>query len=169
MSTSDELLYCPHAYGYTNYGREGYAPHRLAFHDFAGPGSPAWAGTTLGGAGLAVSARCRRPDLAVDYVQWVAGAECQRTTYVLAGGQPAHAAAWDDEIANRVTGDFFRATRRTIEAAYVRPTHDGMHAFQAAAGAALRGFLRGSDDARSTLKAIDRHFRSSLPAAPGTR
>jgi multiple sugar transport system substrate-binding protein len=162
MSTSDELLYCWHAYGYTNYSREGYAPSRVTFTDFVGPGSPAHAGTTLGGAGLAISARTRHLAIALEYLQWLARPECQRTTYLLAGGQPGNAAAWDDELANAVTGGFFRATRRTIEDAYVRPTHPGMHAFQAAAGSAIRVFLLRGASASETLRVLNREFRRSL-------
>jgi multiple sugar transport system substrate-binding protein len=163
MSSSDDVLFCPHAYGYTNYAREGYGRSRVAFHDFCGPGRPAHAGTTLGGAGLAVSARTRRAELAFEYLGWAASPECQRTTYVLAGGQPGHAAAWDDETANAITGGFFRNTRRTIESAYVRPNHPGMHDFQASAGAAVRSFLLGSVDAPEALAAVGRAFRESLP------
>jgi multiple sugar transport system substrate-binding protein len=164
MSTGDELFFCPHAYGYTNYSREGYAPHRVAFHDFSGPGEPHHRGTTLGGAGLGVSSRCRDRDIAAAYVQYVAAAETQRTTYVLAGGQPGNAAAWDDDVANLVTGDFFRQTRATIEDAYVRPTHPGMHDFQAAAGLTVRQFLLGEIDAHTALALLGEQFRQSLPA-----
>jgi multiple sugar transport system substrate-binding protein len=82
-------------------------------------------------------------------VQRVADPEVQRTTYVHAGGQPGHADAWDDDVANRITGDFFRSTRRTIDSAYVRPTHEGIGEFQSAASAAVHRFLSegGSPDA----------------------
>lgn len=161
MSTRDEILFCPHAYGYTNYSRAGFAPSRVAFHDFPGPQSPRHAGTTLGGAGLAISAHATEQALAAEYLQFVASPECQRSTYVLAGGQPGHAAAWDDDLANVVTGGFFRQTRRTIDASYVRPRHAGMHDFQAAAGASLRAFLHGEQDAARTLDALGEHFRTS--------
>lgn len=161
MSIGDELFYCPHAYGYSNYAREGYGPRRLSFGPFVGPGAPHSAGTTLGGAGLAISARCTERETAAEYLQWISAAECQRSTYVLAGGQPGHGAAWDDDLANALTGQFFRRTRDTIERAYTRPRHPGMHAFQAAAARELRAFLLGERGAPDTLDQLRAHFRAS--------
>ena len=162
MSATDEILYCPHAYGYSNYSRRGYAPRRVTFGAFPGPSEPWSAGTTLGGAGLAVSSRCRDLSAAVDYLMWVADEECQRATYVFAGGQPGHAVAWDDDLANEITGDFFRRTRSTIDRTFVRPRHPGMHAFQAAAAANLRSFIDGEYDAVRTLELLDESFLDSL-------
>jgi multiple sugar transport system substrate-binding protein len=164
MTTSDRIFYCPHAYGYTNYARAGYAPERVTFGPFAGPADPREAGTTLGGAGLAISSRCRDLDLAADYLQWIAGAECQRSTYVLAGGQPGHGAAWDDPLANEITGQFFRQTRATLEQAYVRPRHPGMPAFQAEAASLIHAHLRGECEAASTLERLADRFQQSLVA-----
>ena len=49
------------------------------------------------------------------------------------GGQPGHAAAWEDDAVNRAAADFYRATRQTLEGAWVRPRHDGYMHFQHAA------------------------------------
>jgi multiple sugar transport system substrate-binding protein len=155
MSTGDQIAYCPYLFGYTNYAREGYAPKRVAFHDIPAAGDRGCAGSTLGGAGLAVSSRSANVEAAMEYVRLVSDADVQRTTYVHAGGQPAHADAWDDEIANVITGDFFRSTRQTIDSAYVRPTHDGVAGFQSAAAAAVHRFLRGEGAARSALAELN--------------
>jgi multiple sugar transport system substrate-binding protein len=164
MTSSDEILFCPHAYGYSNYARDGFAPRRVTFTDFAGPGPRPHAGVTLGGAGLAVSANSAHQERAVEYLSWVSSPECQRTTYVLSGGQPGHAGAWEDETANRVTRGFFRNTRKTIDEAYVRPRHPGMHEFQLAASLALHSFLQGQVGADATLRSLDEAFRASLAA-----
>jgi multiple sugar transport system substrate-binding protein len=155
MSTGDGIVYCPYAFGYTNYAREGYAPKRVAFHDIPAAGDRGRAGSTLGGAGLAVSSRSANVEAAMAYVRLVSDPEVQRTTYVYAGGQPGHADAWDDEIANRITGDFFRSTRRTIDSSYVRPTHDGVAAFQSAAAVAVHRLLRGEGTPQSALAALN--------------
>jgi multiple sugar transport system substrate-binding protein len=94
----------------------------------------------------------------MDYVRLVSDPEVQRTTYVHAGGQPGHADAWDDEIANRITGDFFRRTRRTIDSSYVRPTNDGVAGFQSAASVAVHRFLRGEGTPRSALAALNEAY-----------
>ena len=61
---------------------------------------------------------------------WIAGAEVQRGPYAAAGGQPGHAAAWEDDAVNAATGDFYKNTRATLEAGWLRPRHDGYMAFQ---------------------------------------
>ena len=50
MSTSDDIAYCPLAFGYSNYARSGYRPRLL----WAGAIPSAGKGATLGGAGLAI-------------------------------------------------------------------------------------------------------------------
>jgi len=164
MSTGDEIAYCPYAFGYTNYAREGYAPRRLAFHNIPVAGEHGCTGATLGGAGIAVSSRSAHVQEAVEYVRRVADPECQRTIYVHAGGQPGHAAAWEDELANRATGDFFRSTRRTIDAAYVRPTHEGVAKFQTSAAEVVHGFLTGSGRPGEVLAELNALFAASLPS-----
>jgi multiple sugar transport system substrate-binding protein len=167
MASSDDLLFCPHTYGYSNYAREGFGLHRINFSDFTGPNPLSRAGATLGGAGLAVSSFSAHRERAFEYLTWVASAECQRTTYALAGGQPGHATAWDDDIVNHVTQNFFRRTRTTIDGAFVRPRHAGMHDFQVAAGAAIHEFLKGSVDSDATLRRLDDAFIASLPGSEG--
>jgi multiple sugar transport system substrate-binding protein len=167
MASSDDLIFCPHLYGYSNYAREGFGRHRITFSDFTGPNPLSRAGVTLGGAGLAVSSFSAHQELAFEYLTWVASAECQRTTYALAGGQPGHSAAWDDDTVNHITHDFFRGTRTTIDGAFVRPRHAGMHEFQIAAGAAIHEFLKGSVDSDVTLHRLDEAFVASLPGAEG--
>ena len=50
--------------------------------------------------------------------------------YFDGGGQPGHAAAWDDDRLNAETWDFFRGTRATLEGAWVRPREVGFPDFQ---------------------------------------
>ncbi len=107
MSTTDDIAYCPLAFGYSNYARTAYRPHRLSFGAIPsarlGP-----VGATLGGAGLAVSAHCVHRELALTYAVWVADPDCQRTLYVESGGQPGSRTAWTDKAANALTAGYFR-------------------------------------------------------------
>jgi len=89
MSSSRDVIYSPHVFGYSNYGRVGYAPNRIAFGNFVGPGEVPHAGVTLGGAGLAVSAATAHVDEALRYATWVSGAECQSSTMCLQAVSPA--------------------------------------------------------------------------------
>ncbi len=162
MSGSAEApAYSPWGYGYTNYSRTGFRPHLLTFHDAPGIRGAGPRGTVLGGTGIAVSAFTRAPEVAVDYAFWIAGAECQKGLYTAAGGQPAHAAAWEDDACNALCADFFRNTRATLESAWVRPRYDGYMRFQDRGGDILHACLRGDTAPRAALEALEAAYRES--------
>jgi len=160
--TADAPAYAPFGYGYTNYSRDGYCPYPLVFADAPGILTDSPRGTVLGGTGIAVSARCAHPEVAVDYAFWIAGAACQKGLYFASGGQPAHAAAWEDDACNAATRDFFRRTRATLDGAWLRPRHDGYMGFQDAGGAIVHACLRGEAAVPATLAALDAAWRESL-------
>jgi multiple sugar transport system substrate-binding protein len=139
MSRSNDVSYCPLAFCYTNYSRAGYAPQLVRFATIPGVG-----GSILGGAGLAVSARCAHAEAACAYAAWICSATIQRTLYVENGGQPGNVAAWKDDAANRLTSSFFRDTLPTLESAWVRPRDRWWPAFQDEAGHVVHAFLRDS-------------------------
>ncbi len=82
--------------------------------------------------------------------------------HVFAGGQPGSALAWDDDLANHITNDFFRNTRASIDRAYVRPRHTGMAKVQVDAGATLHRCLAGLGTPRDTVAEMQRLFAKSL-------
>lgn len=155
----------PLIYGYVSYAVPGFRARRIGFAEMpvAGPDGPV--GSALGGTGIAVSAFSAAPEAATDFAYWVAGAEVQRGIYAASGGQPGHAAAWEDDAVNAATGDFYRATRATLDGAWVRPRHDGYMAFQAAASDRITEGLMRKDAAGPVLAAINRLFRESF--SPG--
>ena len=159
--TSDAPAYSPFGYGYTNYSRQGYCPHPLHFHDAPGILEPTPRGTVLGGTGIAVSAFTKHPEVAVDYAFWIAGADCQKGLYTHSGGQPGHAAAWEDDACNALTANFFRNTRETLNTAWLRPRYDGYMALQDRAGDILHACLRGEASETTTLAALDAAYRES--------
>lgn len=125
----ERWAYAPLLYGYTNYSRAGFRPHRLRYVDIpAGPRGVA--GSQLGGAGVAVSSRASDVDAARAYALWVASPQVQSGVYYDAGGQPGYASSWEDERLNADAWDFFRGTRRTLEEAWVRPRTAGFIEFQ---------------------------------------
>lgn len=172
MAYSDDVVYCPLVFGYTNYGRDGYAPNQLTFYDIPASGGRGPHGSCLGGAGLAISASSRQRELALEYARVVADPTTQRTDYVRAGGQPAARTAWEDAEANRLTGDFFRRTRRTIESAYVRPRHPGFPDFQTAAANIVREAILshrpGAAKPVPVLDQLDELYRASFSVAADT-
>jgi multiple sugar transport system substrate-binding protein len=156
--TSRDFFYCPFAYGYSNYARPGYARTQLQFGDLVqiGPNGPGR--STLGGTGLAVSARCTHKQAALSYARFVTSSECQRTLYPYSGGQPAHRSAWTDDLLNHHCADFFRMTIAAVERAYVRPRYDGYIPFQDKAGILLYEFLQKEDDARRSIDELQRLY-----------
>jgi multiple sugar transport system substrate-binding protein len=159
MSTTDDIAYCPLAFGYSNYARNGYRPHLLSFGNIACSGHAGCGGATLGGAGIAISKRCSEMERAVQYATWVAGADCQRTLYVQAGGQPGNRRAWTDSDANGLTNGYFESILPTVERAFLRPRSAGFPEFQNAAFDVVWRFLKEDAVPRATLKALDELYR----------
>jgi multiple sugar transport system substrate-binding protein len=153
MATEDDVVYCPLAFGYSNYSRADYRRQGIAF--VPGPaGSTGALVGTLGGAGLAVSASSHRVEAAVAYAAFVASPEVQRGIYVREEGQPGHRSAWTDAEANRITNRYFVDTLPGLDAAYLRPRHAGFLELQDRAGAAVQRFL--AERRHDALDVVDR-------------
>jgi multiple sugar transport system substrate-binding protein len=158
LVASDDVAYCPFAYGYSNYSRVGYAQYTLTTGGLISVnGKPLR--STLGGAGLAISRYCRNLQAAIAYAQFVSAPMTQRTLYGFSGGQPGHRAAWTDDALNAHTHNFFRNTLLTLDSAWVRPRFPGFIAFQDEASITVHRYLveGGSEDA--VLDAMDASLR----------
>jgi multiple sugar transport system substrate-binding protein len=158
MTQADTIAYCPFAYGYSNYARPGFARNQLKFGGLV-TRKQGRLRSTLGGAGLAISARCKHPELAARYAQMMASSDCQRGLFMASGGQPGHREAWRDPEANRVTGGFFRDTLSTLDEAWVRPRYDSYIAFQDSASAIVHACLLGAKPISATLSELDELHR----------
>lgn len=165
MAADDQYAYCPFAYSYSNYSRQGYAKHPLRFANPARirDGRPMC--TVLGGTGMAISARCspvkQRLEPALEYLTCLAGWEWQRTLYGRNEGQPARLSAWQDETLNRVADGFFERTLESAGRAYVRPRYAGYIGFQERAGAPVVEYLRAGGSARDALDKVNVFYRRS--------
>jgi multiple sugar transport system substrate-binding protein len=140
LADSDTVAYCPFAYGYSNYSRDGYAASVLragALVTFNGKPLR----STLGGAGLAISRTSKHPKQALAYAEFVASPRVQGTLYAQSGGQPGHRAAWLDPALNAATANFFRNTLPTLDSAWVRPRFAGFIAFQDTASKLVHDYL----------------------------
>lgn len=163
-AANESLVYCPLAYGYSNYARDGYAPRRLRF----GP-PPTFGGhplrSTLGGTGLALSALRPLREETLAYAVFAACGETQRHLGTPAGGQPGHRSAWLDETNNALTHGYFRDTLPALEIAWMRPRYCGYAGFQETAGPLLQRALRRQADDAETLRQLDHLYRQSLTQA----
>lgn len=163
MAAPNSAIACaPLIYGYVSYAVPGFRPHPLAFADIAGLGPAGPAGSALGGTGIAVSAFSADREAAIDFAYWIASADVQRGLYARAGGQPGHAAAWEDGAVNAATSDFYSATRATLNRAWVRPRHHGYMGFQAAASTRISEALLRREAAGSVIADINGMFRDSF-------
>lgn len=163
MSEADSTVACaPLTYGYVSYGIDGFRPRRLAFANIPEAGGKGPVGSALGGTGIAVSAFSDDVGAAIDFAYWIAGAEVQRGSFAAAGGQPGHAAGWEDEAVNAATNGFYRNTRATLDRAWLRPRHKGYMGFQDATARRLNAGLKNGEDGARVVADINRMFAASF-------
>ena len=160
LASGERYCYAPLAFGYVNYSRAGFRSHRLAYRDI--PSGPRGvAGSCLGGAGIAVSARSSAQAESVDVAYWLASAEIQRGPYYELGGQPANAKAWEDPQINADCLEFFTGTRATLEGASLRPREPVWLGLQDLVGELVHETLVHRLDAEACLARLDRAWQES--------
>lgn len=155
MTQTDEIAYCPFAYGYANYSRNGYARKTLHFHDMISLDGKTNLRSTLGGTGLAISSQCESIAIAVAYAQYVASPACQQTLFFESGGQPGHLSAWKNEEVNRQSQQYFINTLPALERAFLRPRYHGSMFFQDHAGDVVRDYLMNGGGEEQVLLALN--------------
>lgn len=154
MSQTDDVGYCPLGFGYSNYSRNEYRRSLVRFDNIPSAGfGPI--GAILGGAGLAISAKCKAKEVAVAYAQWVGGTACQKTIYFSSGGQPANRKAWTDSEVNRRANNFFIDTLATLSQAFLRPRLVNFVTFQTEASFVVSDFLKGKHTTSETLRLMN--------------
>lgn len=164
MTDRDDLAYCPWAYGYSNYSKNGYSNNILHFHDIINDDKGEIYRSTLGGTGLAISANCKHMDQAVEYVMYVASPQIQRTQYFDNGGQPGHREAWEDSYVNSQSRNFFKATLKTLDASFLRPRYNGYMHFQDNAGGVIQEYLKNGGSPIKILKRLNTLYLQSKQA-----
>ena len=163
MSEAGSTIACtPLIYGYVSYSMAGFRPNLIKFTDIPVAGTNGPKGSALGGTGLAVSAFSKHPQHAFDFTYWIASGDVQKGLYAASGGQPGHADAWEDDAVNAAAADFYRGTRATLEAAWVRPRHDGYMTFQQTASDRINAGLTGREPAGTVIGDLNRLFRDSF-------
>jgi multiple sugar transport system substrate-binding protein len=152
----------PLIYGYVSYSLEGFRANRIVFADMPVAGTSGPVGSALGGTGIAVSAFSENREAAIDFAYWIAGGAVQADRYWRSGGQPGHAAGWEDEAANAATLGFYRNTRRTLEGAWLRPRHDGYMPFQEAASQRINQAVTSAEPAAKAVADLNDLFVKSF-------
>jgi len=145
MAASGGPAYCPLVYGYVTYQRPlGGQPGSSRLAAFDAPSGPGGIGSVLGGTGLAITRSAAELGAAAALIRTLLSDEVQVGLYAELGGQSSARLAWEHPGADAAGGGFYRATRVTVEQAWVRPRFAGYPGFQTAASAVLReGLLAG--------------------------
>jgi len=161
MVNSDEIAYCPFAYGYSNYSRIGYSKNLLHFYDLVKLNDKPMI-SSLGGTGLAVSSFSQHIPEAIKYAEFTGSSQVQQNIFADNGGQPGHLQAWESERINGVTHDYFKNTLPALERAFLRPRYSGHMYFQDHAGDVVRDYLMNGGDEELVLSAMDALYTKSL-------
>ena len=162
MTETNDFYYCPYIYGFSNYSRKNYRKNILKYIDVMNLSGKGPAGTHLGGTGIAISNVSKNKDLALEYAFWIAGAECQKSLFYESGGQPGNSEAWEDKKINLETSNFFKATRKTLELAWVRPRHNGYMEFQDKSGDLINEYLQSNISAESICEKLCDMYNKSF-------
>ena len=158
----EKEIYCPMAFSYSNYSRDGYCDHPLTFGNVLKGPSGNQLRTTIGGAGIAISKKCGYLEAALDYVRYVMSPSCQRTLYFDSGGQPGHRSAWLDKRTNQSSRDFFQNTLETMDNSYTRPRYNGHMYFQDKASMVVHEYLTEKISLRDCIKTMNGIYVESL-------
>jgi multiple sugar transport system substrate-binding protein len=162
MSKTEKYWYCPFAYGYSNYSREGYAKHLLHYADLVTFSNGEKLRSTIGGTGMAISSGCKHIEVAVAFAKMVASPLHQSTFYVQHGGQPGHGAAWKNQKANELTHQYFKNVYPVMDRGYIRPRYNGYLHFQDHAGDPLHEYLLKGGNPKSVLQKMNLIYSESL-------
>jgi multiple sugar transport system substrate-binding protein len=161
MVNSDEIAYCPFAYGYSNYSRIGYSKNLLHFYDLVKLNDKPMI-SSLGGTGLAVSSFSQHIPDAIKYAEFTGSSHVQQNIFSDNGGQPGHLQAWKNDRINGITHDYFKNTLPALERAFLRPRYSGHMYFQDHAGDVVRDYLMNGGDEESVLEVMNGLYIKSL-------
>jgi multiple sugar transport system substrate-binding protein len=161
MVNSDEIAYCPFAYGYSNYSRIGYSKNLLHFYDLVKLNYQPMI-SSLGGTGLAVSSFSQHIPEAMKYAEFTGSSHVQQNIYADNGGQPGHLQAWKSDRINDITHDYFKNTLPALERAFLRPRYSGHMYFQDHAGDVVRDYLMNDGKEEQILEVMNALYVKSL-------
>jgi multiple sugar transport system substrate-binding protein len=141
MVAREDLVFCPAVYCYATYAEADIA-HPLRFSNLPGLLGENPRGSTIGGAGVGVSAHIADREAALAYVGYLMESATQKA-FAAHHGQPARIDSWEDEATAARFGGCYPDTRATMEGCWIRPRYAGYLAFQAEGGALVEQHLRG--------------------------
>ncbi|MFI1773602.1 extracellular solute-binding protein [Thalassobellus citreus] len=161
MTQTNDIVYSPFNYGYSNYSKKNYADHTLK----AG-GLVTFNGkrlrSTLGGAGIAVSSKTEHAEAAMKYAGFIATEKMQSGLYFEFGGQPGHRKSWLNDDVNKQCKDFFKDTLQTLDEATMRPQYYGYMHFQDEASPVIHEAVSGKVSVEAAVDKMNDIYKESL-------
>ena len=161
MTQTDDIVYSPFNYGYSNYSKKNYADYTLK----AG-GLVTFNGkrlrSTLGGAGIAVSSKTEHANMAMKYAKFTASEKIQSGLYFEFGGQPGHRKSWLNEDVNSQCKNFFKDTLQTLDEATMRPQYYGYMHFQDEASPVIHEAMTGKTSIEVAVDKMNDIYKASL-------
>ena len=161
MTKTDDIVYSPFNYGYSNYSKNNYADNTLK----AG-GLVTFNGqrlhSTLGGAGVAVSSKTKHAKIAMKYAEFNASEKIQSGFYFDFGGQPGHRKSWLNEEVNKQSKNFFKDTLQTLDEATMRPQYYGYMYFQDEASPVIHNAVTGKISIEAAVDKMNSIYIESL-------
>ena len=161
MVNTNEIAYCPFAYGYSNYSRIGYSKNLLHFYDLVSLNGQNMT-SALGGTGLAVSAFSKYIPEAIKYAEFTGSSYVQQNIFADNGGQPGHLQAWKNQRINNTTHQYFQNTLPALDRAFLRPRYFGHMYFQDHAGDFVRDYLMNGGDEILIVNKMNELYVKSL-------
>ncbi|MCX6299626.1 MAG: carbohydrate ABC transporter substrate-binding protein [Bacteroidetes bacterium] len=161
MTSSDDYWYCPFAYCYSNYSREGFSDKKLKYADMVCINNQRLK-STIGGTGLSVSAFSQHKSIALEYLTSIVSPKCQSAFYVENGGQSGHKSAWLSQKNNLLCNEFFSTLLPVMENGFIRPRYYGYLFFQDHAGILIQDFILNKRVIENVLYEINKLYIKSL-------
>ncbi|MBJ6367703.1 MULTISPECIES: extracellular solute-binding protein [Flavobacteriaceae] len=161
MTSTDEIVYSPFNYGYSNYSKKNYADKVLKAGSLVTLNGKRLR-SVLGGAGIAVSSKTKHAKVAMQYAEFNATEKIQSGLYFDFGGQPGHRKSWLNEEVNKQSKNFFKDTLQTLDKAIMRPQYYGYMYFQDNASPVIHEAVSGKVSIEAAVDKMNALYAESL-------
>src|SRR3546814_9353330 len=109
MAAHDDVALCPLIYGYVNYAAPASGTKPIAFTDAPRETADSAPGSTLGGTGIGISARCAVTPGLIHHLRWLMSDAGPRGLIPAPADQPSRRPAWPGRKRHRLTHSHYCA------------------------------------------------------------
>lgn len=167
LATEEEFAASPCLFGYINYARPGFRPHRLTYRDLPTFAANDRRRAILGGAGVGVSSKSEVVEAAMALARYLASEPVQSGIYLENEGQPAHRATWEKRRHDPRYAGFMDGAFETMRTAWTRPRAAWFLDFVDDVCAVFPDYFRKGRDDDVFLAEINGLYRHHVRAGKG--